>query len=114
MYLWELLSNIDENRETVRDQIKERNDYIWKNNVKCVANRDFNCKLIAIHQRTKLEEVPQIQSHLQSVSICKNVMVHFSSFGTHKVLSSVDLTMAHSRSILPGIRKLEEKVTNTV
>lgn len=79
MYLWELLSNIDENRETVGDQIKERNDYIWKNNVKCVANRDFKCKLIAIHQRTKLEEVPHIQLHLQSVSICKNFMVHFSS-----------------------------------
>lgn len=41
-------------------------------------------------------------------------MVHFPSFGTHKVLGSVDLTMANSYSILPGIRKLEEKVTNTV
>lgn len=55
MDLWELLSDIDENRETVGDQIKERNDYIWKNNVKYVANRDFKCKLIAIHERTKLE-----------------------------------------------------------
>lgn len=42
--LWELLSNIDENRETVGDQIKGRNDYIWKNNVKTVASGDFKCK----------------------------------------------------------------------
>lgn len=60
MDLWELLSDIDENRETVGDQIKERNDYIWKNNVKYVANRDFKCKLIAIHERTKLERVPHL------------------------------------------------------
>lgn len=60
MALWELLSDIDENRETVGDQIKERNDYIWKNNVKFVANRDFTCKLIAIHERKKLEPVPHL------------------------------------------------------
>jgi len=58
--LWELLSDIDENRKTVGDQIKERNDYIWKNNVDYVANRDFKCKLIAAHERTKLEPVPHL------------------------------------------------------
>lgn len=73
MYLWELLSNIDENRETVGDQIKERNYYIWKNNVKCVANRDFECKLIAIQQRTKLEEVPHIQRIYSQLEYVKNL-----------------------------------------
>lgn len=52
---WELLLDIDENREIVGDQIKERNDYIWKNNVKYVVNRDFKCKLIVIYERIKLE-----------------------------------------------------------
>lgn len=60
MDLWELLSDIDENRETVGDQIKERNDYIWKNNVKYMANRDFQCKLIATHERTELEHIPHL------------------------------------------------------
>lgn len=64
-----MLSDIDENRETVGDQIKERNDYIWKNNVKYVANRDFKCKLIAICERTKSHVFNHIYNHSASVKI---------------------------------------------
>lgn len=73
-----MLSDIDENRETVGDQIKEKNDYIWKNNVNYVANRDFKCKLIAVHERTNLEQVPLLRAHSRSCSICKNFYIAFS------------------------------------